>query len=140
MGFRLGGGFLAVEKEDSFLKQAPQNLRADLHLVRRDHCFVDSGHQQLVADLFGQRAVIFLEKAAFASDGFDHAQALQLGVSLGDGVAIDAQFLGQRPNGRERVSRTQSPGSGGITNLIDQLEINWFAGLKIDVKHHCLLS
>ena len=133
----LGGGLFALEELDSFLQQAPQNLRADLHLMRRDHGFVESGHQQLVADLFGERAVIFLEKAAFSGDGFNHAQAFQLGVSLGHGVAVDAQFLGQRTNGRERVSRTQGPGSGRITDLIDQLEINRFAGLKIDVKHHC---
>ena len=133
----LGGGFFPVKELDSFLQQAAQNFRADLHLMRRNHGFVDSGHQQFVADLFGQRAVIFLEKASFAGDGFNHAQALQLGVGLGDGVAVDAQFLGQRTNGRERVSRPQSPGSGGITDLIDQLEINRFAGFKIELKHHC---
>ena len=136
----LGGGFFALEKLYSLLDQAQKNLGADLHLVRGDHRFVYSGHQQLVADFFGQRAFIGLEKAALSGDGFDDAQAFQLGVSFGDGVAIDAQFLGQRTNGGKRVARAQAAGSSGIADLIHQLEINRFAGLKINAKHHCLPS
>ena len=135
--FGLGGGLLAVEEPDAFLQQFAQDFGADLHLVGGDDGFVNSGHQQLVADLFGQRAFVLLQKAALAGGGFDDAQAFQLGVSFGDGVAVDAQFLGQRTDGREGVPRPQGAGSGGITDLINQLEINRFAGLKINVKHHC---
>jgi hypothetical protein len=49
----LGGGLFALEELDSFLQQAPQNFRADLHLMRRDHGFVYFGRQQFVADLLG---------------------------------------------------------------------------------------
>jgi hypothetical protein len=133
----LGGGLFALEELNSFLNQAQKNFGANLHLVRGDHGFVYFGHQQLVPDLLRQRTFVLLEKAALPGDSFDDAQALQLGVSLGDGIAIDTQFLGQRTDGRERISRPQGPGSGGITDLINQLEINRFAGLKIDAKHHC---
>ena len=102
----LGGGLFALKELDSVLNQAQKNLGADLHLMCGDHGFVDFGHQQLVAGFLGQRAFIFLEKAALSGDGFDDAQALQLGVSLGDRVAIDAQFLSQRTNGGERIART----------------------------------
>ena len=133
----LGGGLFALEEPDSFFNQAQKNLGADLHLVRRDHGFIYSGRQHLVADLFCERTLVFLEKTSFSGDGFDDAQALQLRVSLGHGVTIDAQLLGQRTNGRERFPRPQGPGRGGVTDLIDQLEINRFAGLEINVKQHC---
>ena len=94
----LRGGLFAFEELDAFVQQPPQNIGADLHLVRGDHCFVNSCDEQFVANLFGQRAFVFLEKAALSGERFDDAQALQLGVSLGDGVAIDAQFLRQRTN------------------------------------------
>lgn len=126
-----------VEEPDAFLDEFQQDAGADLHLIRGDNGFVYFRRQQFVAGLSGEQALVFLEKAAFAGDGFDDSQALQLGVSLGNGVAIDAQFLGQRADGGERVARAQGPGGGGITDLINQLEVNRFAGLKIDVKHHC---
>lgn len=134
----MGRGLFAFEEAGSLLNQAEKILRADLHLVRCDNSFIYSGHQQFVPGFFAQRAFIGLEKAPLSSDGFDDAQALQLGISLGDGIAIDAQFLGQRSNGRERVAMPQSAGRGGITDLIDQLEINRFARLEIDTKDHAL--
>ena len=94
----LRGGLFAFEELDAFVKQGSQNIGTDLHLVRGDHCFFNSRDEQLVANLFGQRAFVFLEKAALSGEGFNDAQALQLRVSLGDGVAIDAQFLRQRTN------------------------------------------
>ncbi len=134
----MGGGLFAFEELESFVDQSEKFLGVDLHLVGGNHGVVYPGHEKLFARLLGQRVFIVLEKAPFPGDGFDDAQPLQLGIGFGDGIAIHAQFLGQRSNGRERIAMSQSPGSGGITDLIDQLEINRFAGFKIDAKDHAL--
>ena len=126
------------KKLEAFLNHPEKSLGFDLHLVGGDHSVVYSGHQQPMADFFAERASILLEKAPFSGNGFDDSQAFQLGVSFGHGIAIDAQFLGQRSNGGQGIAVAQCARSGGITDLIDQLEINRFARLKIDAKDHLL--
>ncbi len=54
-------------------------------------------------------------------------------VSLRDGIAIDAQFLGQRAERWQRLAWTQSTGSRRIADLVCQLEINWLARLEINL-------
>ena len=70
-------------------------------------------HDRLI-DFVGQRArrrlpfcrrVVCSEEAALAGDGLDHALALELRIGLGDGVAVDTEFLGQRTDGREGLTR-----------------------------------
>ena len=80
-----------------------------LQVMRHDHGLINLREQQLVFDLPGERRTVLLQKTAFAGDGLDDALAFQFGVSLGDGVAVDAQFLGERADGRQRVAGPQRP-------------------------------
>ena len=128
----------AFKKLDALLDHVEKSLGFDLHLVGRDHGVVYSGHQQAMAGFFTERAAILLEKAAFSGDGFDDSPAFQLGVSLGHGIAIDAQFFGQWSDGGQRIAVAQRTRGSGVTDLVNQLEINRFARLKIDAKDHLL--
>jgi len=67
---------------------------------------VDLLHEQIVAGGLGEEGIGFPEKAALAGQGFDDALAFQLGVGLGNGVAVDAEFLGQRPDGGQGLAIT----------------------------------
>ncbi|MPN63357.1 hypothetical protein SDC9_211115 [bioreactor metagenome] len=76
------------------------------------------------------------EKISFAVYGFDNALVFEFGVGFGDGVAVDAELFGKRAESWERFAGFESAGSGGEADLISQLEVNWFAGVKIDFKQH----
>jgi hypothetical protein len=136
-GLFFGFAGFAFKEIEPLLDERKKRVAPDLQVMRSDDGFVNFAEQQFVADLFFERRIIFGKETAFALKRLDDALTFEFGVGFGDGIAIDAQFLRQWANGRQRVSRPQGPGSGGITDLIDQLEINWFASLKIDVKHHC---
>lgn len=96
--------------------------------------------EQLFADLFFERRIVFGEEAAFALDGLDDALVFELRVGFGDRVTIDPQLLSQGANGRQRLARLERAGSGGVTDLVGQLEINRRAGLKINLEEHFQLS
>ncbi len=80
-----------------------------------------------------------LDEETLARDGLDDALGLQLGISLGDRIAVDAQFLGQGAEGGQGVTGAQSAGGGGVTDLVGQLEIDRLAGLEIYLKDHALI-
>ena len=129
---------LSLEELNPFLDQFRKGLRIDLQLVRRDQRLVNPDGDNLVARFLGEGRIVLPKKAAFARNGFDHAQAFQLRISLGHGVAVQMQLLGQRSNGRERFASLEAAGSGGVAHLIDQLQINRLAGFKIDLKCHAV--
>src|SRR5687767_4660581 len=98
----------------------------------RHNRFIDFLGEQFVANLFGEWRIVLLQKTTFASNSFDDALPFQFRISLGDGVAIDSQFFSEWSNRRKRFAGTQHAGSSGVTNLIDQLQIDWLAGFEID--------
>jgi len=89
-----------------------------------------------LAGLLGESGMVGLEETAFARQGFDEALGFKLGVGSGDGVAVDAQFLGERAEGGERIAGAQAPGSGGVADLVGQLQIDRLARLEINLKDH----
>src|SRR2546426_144476 len=96
--------------------------------------------EQPFPDRFAEMGIALLQKEPLTRNRFDDALGLQLGVGFGDRVAVDAQFLGQRPKGGQWLARAQSSGSRRVTNLIGQLQINRLAGLEIDQKYHLRLT
>jgi len=129
-------GVLALKELNPFLDQLQKGRGGDLQLMRGDEGLVDPADEDLVARFLSKGGDVFLEETALAGHGFDHAQALQFGVGLGDGVAVEAQLLGQRADGGERFAGLERARGGGVTDLIDQLEIDGLAGLEIDLKCH----
>ena len=132
----LESNLLQLFQLDPLADEREERCVINLEVMCHDHSLVDFLHQQLLPDLLGERRAVLFEEAAFAGEGLDDALALEFGVCFGDGIAIDAQFLRQRPDGRERLARTERPGRGGVADLIHQLKINRLAGLEIDLKHH----
>ena len=66
---------------------------------------IDLFDQELLFNLLGERRMILRQEAALAGNGFDDALAFQFRVSLGNGIPIHAQFLRQRTNGGQWLSR-----------------------------------
>jgi hypothetical protein len=66
------------------------------------------GHH-LEPDVLPEWGMVLLQKAAPAGDGLDHPLALELRVGLGHRVPVNAQLLGERPNGGQRLARPQCP-------------------------------
>ncbi len=87
---------LAFEVIEPFLDQRQKFIAIHLQVMSHDDRFINFREQQFLADRFGERRIIFLQKSAFAGDGLNDALAFQFRVSLGNGVAVDAQFLGER--------------------------------------------
>src|SRR5215831_18717683 len=137
----LSAGGLAFEVIETLFDHAAESVTIDLKVMSRDNGFIDLLQQQLVSNRFGERSVVLLQKAAFARDGLDYALAFQFSVRLGDGISVHAQLLGQWTNGRQWFTGTQPARRRGVTHLIDQLQINRFARLEIDLKqHNCQLT
>src|SRR5581483_603839 len=139
----LGSWFavLAGEEVLSLAGQFQEGIAIDLELMGGDEGLVDGFDQEFAAGVFGQEGVVFLEKAAAAGGGFDDAEAFELGVGLGEGVAVDMEFLGQLADGGERFAWLEGAGGGGIADLIDNLEVNRHAGLEIELEEQrCHLS
>ena len=129
----------AFEVIEPFLDQRQEPFAVHLQVMRHDHGLINFREQQLLADLFGERRIVFLQKTAFAGNGLDDALAFQFGVGLGDGVAVDAQFLGQRADGRQRFAGPQRARSRRVADLVHQLQIDRLAGLEINLKNHGVL-
>jgi len=131
----LPAGF-ALEEIKPFPDQRQELFAVHLQVMRHDHGFVNFRRQQFLADLFVERGIAFLQETALARNRLDDALAFQFGVGLGDGVAIDAQFLGQRADGRQRFAGTQRAGGRRVADLVHQLQVNRLAGLEINLKYH----
>jgi len=67
-------------------------------VVRLHDGGVDVVGDEFEADLFFERAVVVREETAFAGQGFDDALGFEFELGFGDGVAVDAEFLGERTN------------------------------------------
>ena len=99
--------------------------------MRHDDGLVYRGQEHRWRTHSGEGGGALLEKEALAVNGLDDALGLQLGVGLGDGVA-DIAVPRPGGGGRAGVAGAQPAGSGGIADLVGQLEIDRLAGLKID--------
>ena len=130
-----GRGF-ALEIVQPLFYHREKRLAIHLQMVRGDHSLVYFAQQKFLADTLGERRAVFLQKAAFPRKDFDDPLALQLGIGLGDRIAIEAQFLGQRPDGRQGLTRSQGARRRRVADLIHQLSINRFAGFEIDLEQH----
>ena len=102
-------GLFVRKKIQPLADDGQESLRIHLQLVGGNNRGVNFPDQQLVADLFGEGGMVLLEKAALAGDGFNHALALQFGVSLGDGVAVQPQFFGEGADGGQRLAGREGP-------------------------------
>src|SRR5205809_338382 len=104
----------------------------------RDHGFIDLRQQQSLPDRLGERRLVLFHEKAFARKRLNNALALQLGIGLRDGIAVDSQFLGQRTKRRQWFARTQPARGRRIADLIRQLEIDWLASLTIDLENYAI--
>ncbi|MGZ4963577.1 MAG: hypothetical protein ACXWC8_13570 [Limisphaerales bacterium] len=125
-----------VEPGEAFADEREKAFAINLQVMRGDHGGIDRLFQQFLLGVFGKRRVVLLQKAAFAGNGFDDALVFKFAVSLRDGVAIDAHFFRKLAHRWQRLPGAQNSRSSRITNLIDQLQINWFARFEIDLKYH----
>ena len=134
------GAPFVVEHIQSFVDQFQEFIAGHLQMVRLHNGLVDVLDQQLAPGVLAQSRMIFFQEAAPPRQRLNHAQAFELRIGLGDGVAIDAQLLRQRTDGGKRLARLERPGSGGGFDLIHNLEVDGHAGLEIDLENHIRLS
>jgi hypothetical protein len=76
----------------------------------------------------------FLHEASLAGYCLDDTGAFKLGICFRNRVPVDAQFFGERPDARQRLSGLQCARSGGCLDLIDRLKVDRLAGLLIDLE------
>src|SRR5437870_535307 len=103
--FLASGLFVLLEGGEAFLNEREKFVVVYLQVMRGDDGLVDLLFQQVVAGSFFERRVSFFEKAALTRHGLNDTLTLQRGVSLGDGVAVDAKSLGQRADRRQQFTR-----------------------------------
>jgi hypothetical protein len=127
---------LALEVVEPFPDEGEKGVAFHGEVVRGDDGFVNFLDQNFLACGLGERRVGFLEKAALAGNGLDDALAFEFGIGLGDGVAVDAQFLGERADGGQRFAGAQPAGGRRVTDLVHQLQIDRLAGFKIELQEH----
>ena len=104
--------------------------------MRLDDGVVDLLGNELLPDFFLVGRVVRADEAALAGDRLDDALALELGVGLGDRVAIDAQLFGERPDRGQRVARLDGARCRGGLHLVDDLQVDRLAGLEVQEQAH----
>ena len=132
-----GASALVLERVESVLGELKELVPADLQVMRVHDDVVERLGEQLAAHVLPERRVALVaDEAALAGDGLDDALALELGVGLGDGVAVDAQLLGQRPDAGKRLARLHRAGRGGDLHLVHELQVDGLAGLEVELESH----
>src|SRR4051812_48369868 len=90
----------------------------------------------LVGELPG-RAVGGHERPG-AMPQLDDALVFELAVSLGDGVRIDHQLLGDRPDAGQLIARVKRTGLDAVLHLLHQLQVDGNAGGRVGAEQHQL--
>src|SRR2546425_7754240 len=90
-----------VEHVHSFADQFEELGAGYLQMVRLHDGLVDLLGQQLAPDLLSQCRMILIQETTSPRQRFNYALAFQFGISFGDGIAVDAQFLSQGTDGWE---------------------------------------
>src|SRR2546425_9475251 len=121
---------------ESVFAKAQELAPVDVEVMRVHYRFVDRFRQEPPPHVFLERRAIGPNEAALPDNRLDDALAFELGVCLRDGIAVHAQFLGQRPNGRQGLAGLQRAGRGRKLYLIDQLQVDGFARLEIELEQH----
>jgi len=106
----------------------------NLQVVRLHNGLVDLLGQQFAPDFLSQGRLIFFQDTTPARQRFNHALAFELRISFGYRVAIDAQLLSQRTDGRQRFPGLDRPRSGSGLDLFHNLQVDGQTGLEIDLK------
>ncbi len=101
---------------------------------------IDRADEDFLADFFFEGRIVFFEEATFARKRFDDALAFEFGIGFGDGVAIDAELFREGADGGEGFAGLEGAGSGGVADLIGDLEVNGFTGFKINLQDHSGLT
>ncbi len=125
------------EGVEPFAHEREKLRRRHLEVVRLHHSLVYLAHEQPVAGLLPQRRGAAVgEEATLAVHVLDHALRLQLGVGFSNGVAVDAQLLGQRTDAGQRLAAPERARRGGGLHLLGELEIDGQAGLEVEREKH----
>ena len=90
---------LLLKRIESIFRQPDELRPAHLQVMRLDDSVVHRLRQQFDPDFLLVRGAVRADEAAFAGERLDDALALQFRLGFGDGVAVDAQFLGEWPDG-----------------------------------------
>ena len=105
----VGAGALVLERVKAFLGEPEELGLADLQVVGLDDGVVDFLGEELETDVLPEGRVVARGRSSPCRHRLDHALAFELGVGLGDGVAVDAQLLGERPDARQRLAGAHAP-------------------------------
>ena len=114
--------------------EAKEIFAGDLEVMGLDDGGVDFIGDEFEANLFFKGAVVVGQEGALAGEGFDDALGFEFVVGFGDGIAVDAEFFGEGTDGGEGFAGAKGAGSGGGLDLVHDLEVNRFAGFKIELE------
>lgn len=135
-GFVLTTGI--AEMLDSASDEGQDFILADLQVVGlNDQAVGEWGQHLRPRRLVVTRLTVF-EEATLARARFDDALAFQLKVGFGDGIAIDAKFLGEGPDTGQRLAGLEGAGGGGGFDLIHDLRVHRLAEIELDLDPHRL--
>src|SRR5665213_1377680 len=128
--------YFALEAVEAFVDEGEKLLPVHLQVVGGHDRFVNFLAQNFLAGGLGEGRIAAFEETTTTRNRLDDALVFQLGVSFGDGIAIEAKLLRQGPNRRQRLAGAQPARGGGVTNLVHQLEIDRLARLEINLQKH----
>jgi hypothetical protein len=92
------GAPFVVEHIQSFMDQGEEFTTGHLQMVRLHDGLVDLLDQQLAPDFLSQFRMILFQETTPPGQRFNYPLVFQLGIRFGDRIAIDSQFLSQRPD------------------------------------------
>src|SRR5262249_10393021 len=104
--------------------------------MRVDDGIVNRVGDEPSPDVLPKRRAIRPHEAALSGERLDHALALQLRVRFCDRVAIDAELFGEGADARQRIARSYGTRRRGRLDLIDELQVDGFRRLEVEVKQH----
>jgi len=128
------------KKAEALADESQESPGVHLQLVRGDDGAVNFLDQQLVPDLFGEGGMVFLEKAAFAGDGFDYSLAFPIPCKPWPRCSGSSAI--PRPGGGWRAGPRRAEGSGSrrVADLVHQLQVSRLAGFEINLNQHKILT
>src|SRR5262245_55105151 len=127
---------LVRERVVAFFRQTQEIAAREQQVMCLDHRFVDGFRQRLPAGVLLHGGLHGTDEAALAGVCLDDTLGLELRVGLGDGVAVDAQLFGERPDRRQALAGAHRTGGRRGLYLVSELQVNRFARLEVDRESH----
>src|SRR4051812_2525557 len=121
----------------TFVHELQEFLVGYLEVVSLHESLVDLLPDEFATHVLTQPGMVLLEERTAPGLSFDDAEVLQFGVGFGYGVAVDPQFLRKGSDRGKSLARLKGTRGCRGLDLVDELEVDRFPRLVIQLKDHC---